>query len=319
VNIRGQGALKAETSGTGDAGDVAIAAQQIAIAGSTITTQATQAGNAGNITLAAPENIDLQSGASIVASSDQSVSGQIKLASQKLNLDASNIQATIGKSGGTQEAGRIDLDISFRIDLANESLIETRGTNGANGGDISLGKVRILYARRPSGANGNDINGRAIGGGQGGQVKLDRITFVQGFRFGEAVEGNRTNDIDTNEGRLENSSTLADEGTRGLAAPVVVFEDVSQLGRGVCEVANVTAGDGQSELRLTWQGGIPQSATTPLTAQTTSLDWATMEFTPAVQVQVKTAPDQLVTLQPGRTYRLPGSCVKSSKRPQAKF
>ncbi|PZV14101.1 MAG: hypothetical protein DCF22_09495 [Leptolyngbya sp.] len=302
----------------GVAGNVTVTGRDISLVGgasrSRISTSATGAGaSAGNVTInAVGRTITLQN-SDVLASSQQGTSGNITITSRRLDLNNGTIKAEIGQNTANQ-SGSIKLDVSFRLTLENESEISTLGRNGANGGDISILNVRFLFGRRATGANGSDIVGRAEGGGRGGRVFLDRSTLVQGFLFRRAVDGNRTNDIDTN-GQLDNFSTNADEGTRGLSKPLIIFSDVAQIASSACEAVGAKAST-NSELRIAGRGGVASSPTAPLSAQATTSDWVSLELSPQVPVQVTLSDGKPMTLEPGQVYQLQATCVNAWKEQQ---
>ena len=212
------------------------------------------------------------------------------------------------------DTNSITLNLSFRLTLENESEISTEGRGTANGGKIDIKGVRFLWAKNaPDRKNGNDIVGSSQSG-EGGTVSLENITLVKGFRTGKAEPGNRTNDIDTN-GIFNNNSTDADVGTRGLSVPVIVFNDVSQIGRSACEAVGAKAST-NSEFKITGQNGIPMNPTAPLPAQPTGSDWVSLDLNPQVPVAIKAQDGTLITLQPGQHYQLQGTCIDSWKQQQ---
>ncbi len=302
----------------GVAGNVKVTGSNISLKGgadrSKISTSAMgENASAGNVTLnAIGHSVTLQN-SDVIASSQQGASGNIAITARRIDLKNGKIQAEIGQNTA-DKTGSITLDASFRLTLEDESEISTLGQNGANGGDISIKNVRFLLGKSPTGPNGSDIVGRAEGGGQGGKVFLDRATLVKGFRFGKAVLGNRTNDVDTN-GQLDNFSTDADVGARGLSTPVIIFTDVSQLNKSACEAVGAKAAV-NSELRITGQGGVTLSPTATLPAQPTSSDWVSLDVSPQVPTNVTFSNGATVTLEPGQTYQVQATCVKSWKEQQ---
>ncbi len=302
----------------GVAGNVTVTSADLNLIGgagrSAISTSATgENASAGNVTLnAIGRTITLQN-SDVLASSLQGTSGNINITSRRLDLNNGTIKAEIGQNTANQ-SGSIKLDVSFRLTLENESEISTLGRNGANGGDISILNVRFLFGRRATGANGSDIVGRAEGGGRGGRVFLDRSTLVQGFLFRRAVDGNRTNDIDTN-GQLDNFSTNADEGARGLSKPLIIFSDVTQITSSACEAVGAKSAT-NSELRIAGRGGVASSPTAPLSAQATASDWVSLELSPQVPLQVTLPDGKPMTLEPSHTYQLQATCVNVWKEQQ---
>ncbi|MDX2228186.1 MAG: filamentous hemagglutinin N-terminal domain-containing protein [Leptolyngbyaceae cyanobacterium bins.349] len=318
VNLQGLNSLQmnngqvSASTETGQAGDLNVNVNgDINLTNnSRLAVEATGAnGVAGDITING-RNITLQN-SEVLASSRQGRSGNIRITGRRLDLRNGTIKAETGQSTGAR-SGSIDLDLSFRLTLEDESEISTLGLNGADGGDITILNVRFLFGKPPTGPNGSDIVGRADGGGQGGRVFLDRTTLVQGFLFRRAEDGNRTNDIDTN-GQLQNFSTDADVGARGLSAPLIVFNDVSQIVSSACEAVGIKPTAGNAELRITGRGGVPISPTAPLPAQPTSSDWVTLELNPQVPVSITLPNGATAVLQPGEIYQLQATCVNGWK------
>lgn len=305
------------TSATGQsaiAGNITVQGNNINITdNSQVNTSATgQGAIAGNVTINGRQILVRNS--VVRASSEQGPSGEITITANRLDLDRGRLLAEIGQNAPGRTGG-ITLSINNRLTLENESLISTLGRNGANGGDITILNVRFLFGKRPTGANGSDIVGRADGGGRGGRVLLDRKTLVQGFLFRRAVDGNRTNDIDTN-GQLDNFSTNADVGARGLSTSLVVFNDVSRIITSACEVAGAKPTEGNTELRITGRGGVPMSPAAPLPAQAATSDWVTLELSPQVPVSMALPDGSTTVLKPGEIYQLQATCVNGWKLQQ---
>ena len=326
VKLTNGGQIAVEADGAnGVAGNVTVTGADINLVGGTgrskISTAAQGAGaSAGDVTLtAAGGNITLQK-SDVLASSQQGASGKIEITARRADLNNATIKAETGQNTPGSKAGSITLNLGFRLTLENESEISTLGRDGANGGDITIMGVRFLSATAPTGPKGSDIVGRAEnnipGGlvGQGGTVNLDPRTLVSGFRFRKAVDGNGTNDIDTN-GQLNNFSTDADVAGRGLSTPLIVFNDVSQIARSACEAVGAKAST-TSELKITGQGGVPQSPTAPLPAQNPNTDWVALELSPQVPIGLKTADGSTLTLEPGKHYQLPATCIRSWQQQQ---
>lgn len=320
IAIQNASKIDASTTGAGASGDVKVTASSgLDLTNSQVSTSATALGvKAGNITLNGQGSVTLQN-SEVIASSAQGLAGSIKIGATNLDLKRSNLRAEIGQST-TGQAGNIELSVDVRITLEDESLISTLGLNGANGGDISILKVRFLSAKPPTGLNGSDIVGRADPNssgqtGIGGKVTLPPSALVQGFRFRKAVAGNRTNDIDTN-GQLDNFSTDADEGTRGLSAPLIVFTDVSQITSSACEAVGAKTTIADTELRIVGRGGVPLSPTVAFPAQATASDWVALELSPQVPINVTLADGSTIALLPGELYQMPATCIKNWKEEQ---
>ena len=310
------GTISASTV-TGIAGNVQINAPGGTVDlsnNSRVAVEATgQGGTAGNVNLTT-RNLQVNQ-SEITVSSRQGQAGAISITANRIDMKRGKLQAQIGANPvAGSPAGSITLNVNFRITLEDESEISTLGTNGANGGNISILNARFLQGIRPTGPNGSDIIGRADGGGQGGRVILDRTLLTQGFRFRRATPGNRTNDVDTN-GQLDNFSTDAGQGIRGLSTPVVVFNDVSQLVTSACEAVGAKTST-SSELRIAGQGGIAASPTAPLAAQASTNDWVSLELSPQVPVGVTFSDGTTVTMEPGETYEIQAACVNAWKAQQ---
>ncbi|MBM0744578.1 filamentous hemagglutinin N-terminal domain-containing protein [Phormidium sp. CLA17] len=307
------GQVSASTE-TGQAGDlnVNVSGDINLTNNSRLAVEATGAnGVAGDITING-RNITLQN-SEVLASSRQGRSGNIRITGRRLDLQNGTIKAETGQSTGAR-SGSIDLDLSFRLTLEDESEISTLGLNGADGGDITILNVRFLFGKPPTGSNGSDIVGRADGGGRGGRVFLERKTLVQGFSFRRAEPGNRTNDIDTN-GQLANFSTDADVGARGLSTALIVFNDVSQIVRSACEAAGANT-ETNTELKISGRGGVPISPTVSLSAKDTTSDWVSLELSPQVSVGITLPDGTTETLQQGQIYHLQAICVNGWKGQQ---
>jgi large exoprotein involved in heme utilization and adhesion len=96
---------------------------------------------------------------------------------------------------------------------------------------------------------------------------------------------------------------------------LIIFTDVSQLNKSACEAVGAKAAV-NSELRIAGQGGVTLSPTAPLPAQQTSSDWVSLDISPQVQTNVTFSNGATVTLQPGQTYQVQATCIKSWKEQQ---
>ena len=187
-------------------------------------------GNAGSIQLFTPSEVSLSDrGLISVEANGDGGAGTILIDAQNLNLDRSSLIA----STSAGEGGNIDLIIDDTLVLDNNSLIAAQAFNEANGGNLSIDTNFIVAFSTQTAGNGNDIVASAVDG-DGGNININAESLL-GIQAGEALLGNRTNDIDA-------SSDFGLDGTISIFTPDInPIEAVTELPTNVVEAEQTTA------------------------------------------------------------------------------
>jgi filamentous hemagglutinin family protein len=135
TRLSNDGAISAETRGTGTGGEIALTTPQLnLISGGTITSDASDRGDAGNINLDV-DNFDGNNG-SVVAESLVSGGGDIAITSQNITIDnGSAIATSVRDSFGG--GGNITIDNQNTILALNNSDIRANAFSGP-GGNINI-------------------------------------------------------------------------------------------------------------------------------------------------------------------------------------
>ena len=181
--------------------------------------------------------------------------GSLELTAKSLVV---NDRGTISASTQVGFGGNIDLQVSDRITLENDSFISARAFNEANGGNLTIDTDFIVAF--PEG--NNDITANADRG-QGGNITINAESLLG---IEERPQNSVTNDIDA-------SSGVGLDGTVSITTPEVdVLQSVIELPSSVVEpeqtVAQVCEAErgniARSGLTLKGKGGIPPEPTAPL-------------------------------------------------------
>lgn len=230
-------------------------------------------GNGGAITLSATDSIELRN-ATVSTRSESTSSGQagnISISANSLRLNHSTLTAeTLGNVQDQQQGGaNIKITLSDSLFMENESIISARAEGNADGGNITI-NTPSLVVWPPTGPNGSDIIASADEG-NGGTITITasgifgvgnrQTSGVVGIEQREAVQGNRTNDIDASS-KLGVSGEVEINGgfdpSQGLIQLPEEPVDPTQLISQGCSGGQRVAVD-KNKFVITGRGGLPSS------------------------------------------------------------
>ncbi|MBD2072891.1 DVUA0089 family protein [Phormidium sp. FACHB-592] len=273
-----------------------------------LVAEAKQGGTAGDVTITAGQ-FTVQDGARASVSSPDGQAGSLSVTTNDLRLNRGTLEAIAGAGDGAN----ITLKVApgGLLLLRNGSLISANANNQANGGNLIIDAPYIIGQTFEN----SDIVANAVRG-QGGKIDI-KANAIVGLRFRpkQTPLSDITASSDFGINGSVNLNTLSTDVTRGVATPPVIFTDVSQLNKSACEAVGAKAAV-NSELRIAGQGGVTLSPTAPLPAQQTSSDWVSLDVSPQVQTNVTFSNGATVALQPGQTYQVQATCIKSWKEQQ---
>ncbi|NET55517.1 MAG: S-layer family protein, partial [Symploca sp. SIO2E6] len=287
ITIRGLDTLQVNQSliststQTGQAGSVTVGAFDSVNLSGTLTNgnggilaEATDGGSAGNVTITATQ-VKIEDGAQVTVSSPSGQAGNLSITADTLNLNRGKLTAITG-GNGSQLGANIHLELADALFLSNESLISAAAIGEANGGNITINLTSeegIFVAFPATGANGSDIIAKAEGG-NGGRIDITSNLGLYGIRERQAIDGNRTNDIDASSdfgisGQITINS-LAIDPSQGLSE-LPIDTAAPQLDQ-TCS----PSGSGRNEFTVTGRDGLPPSPTDMLSSQRAMADLGTV-------------------------------------------
>ncbi|NEO73180.1 filamentous hemagglutinin N-terminal domain-containing protein, partial [Moorena sp. SIO3H5] len=234
-------------------------------------------GEARDITINT-DSLKVEDGGIITVTSDNGVAGDLDITANSLLLNKGTLEAETAGIPETGESGaNITLDVSESIVMLNESLISAQASGIATGGNIDI-DTNLLIAF-PSSGNGNDIIAKAARG-QGGEITID-AEDVRLIEEREAIDGNRTNDIDASSDSGPQGIVTINTGnidpSRGLDQLPINLTDPSSLIVASCPRSGKVSVDELGEFIVTGRGGIPASPLDPIIGQTIIADWVTLD------------------------------------------
>jgi filamentous hemagglutinin family protein len=149
LTVSGQGGLFANTTGTGQGGDIILRDSQLLLTdGATISARSSGQGNAGNIRIAATD-LTFRNHGEITTEAAQAGGGNIEIEAQTVRMVDSDITATV--SSGERQGGNIRIG----------------GTTTANGDIVeSLGRLSLEGSRISANTDAGDGANIAIGARQ---------------------------------------------------------------------------------------------------------------------------------------------------------
>jgi filamentous hemagglutinin family protein len=153
LELASGGLVSASTVGSGDAGDLRIAADRVTISGapsglfSQTTFGATASGAAGNIAVEVGSWLEVSDGGRIsVDSQGGGEAGDVSIAggpAATIALVGGNVSA---RSRGTAEAGSVSIRTGRDFVAGRGASVETRAEGNASGGRVAISAGRIAYA-----------------------------------------------------------------------------------------------------------------------------------------------------------------------------
>ncbi len=224
----------------GNAGDIFITGDSIAINNSSLVTGTLGNGNAGNIELNATNDITLSNGTSL---NTRTISfgdaGIIQIEANSLTLDNSSIEASnlppeLDFALGELEifAGSINFDLAENLILQNNSTISAIANGDANGGNIDIGATFIVAF--PAKNIGNDIIASATGG-QGGLINIEAESIF-GIQENDpplpfSNDINANSDVDGLDGTISITASNVNiiQGVVELASSVIDTNELADL------------------------------------------------------------------------------------------
>lgn len=173
-----------------------------------------------------------------------------------------NDRGTISASTQAGFGGNINLQVSDRIILRDNSVISAQAFNKANGGSLTIDTDFIVAF--PSNGTGNDLIATADGG-TGGVIDLRSVEAIFGLQPGDAISANNeliandTNDIDASSNIPgQNGTVVLDpgalnpiQGETELPTNIVVPEETAQQ---ACRANRVAAA--RNAFTIEGRGGI---------------------------------------------------------------
>ncbi|MBP5971802.1 filamentous hemagglutinin N-terminal domain-containing protein [Brasilonema sp. CT11] len=179
INLRGQNAfITTETQAKGDAGDISISTQSLNVQdGAQISSGTLGNGNAGNITVQAADTIELAGSRSGLFSSVEPIAngkgGNLNITTGRF-IVRNNAQVS-SVSLGKGDAGNIKIRANS-LELSDPGSGLFSLTSSGNGGDITLDLRDLLLLRR--GSVISTSAGTAQAGGNGGNITINKPLIV---------------------------------------------------------------------------------------------------------------------------------------------
>ena len=213
--------------------------------------EATEGGTAGNLTVKTG-HFTISEGARVTVSSPTGQAGNVKITANFLSLDRGEITAETGV-GQDEEGANITLNVPDLLQMRNESLISAEAFETADGGNIDI-DARFLVAF-PS---NNRIIANAFEG-QGGNITINTFGI---FGFPEFLEIDASSEFGV-AGIVEINNPDVDISRQVVETPEVVEPEVVEAQ--ACPTDG-RVGEGASSFTITGRGGLPPSASDPLTS-----------------------------------------------------
>ncbi|WP_143438432.1 filamentous hemagglutinin N-terminal domain-containing protein, partial [Hydrocoleum sp. CS-953] len=254
LNISGELGIFAETQGNSPAGALALqpynGSPDLDINFSNqgfISARTTSIGNGGNISLFAPETIDITGDGKIsVETTATGNAGQIEILTPNLTItDSIDITATTTSSG---TGGNISLNVEEAINITGDGKIsvETTGTGNAGRIEIETGDLTI--------ADGMDITASTTNTGNAGNIKIEASNIdiqngsqVLAFTEGDGKGGNITIEA-TETFKLDNNTQLSVEtNSAGKAGDIDIKSPQVTIGEGAKISATALEGASNTE------------------------------------------------------------------------
>jgi len=194
--------INTSTVGSGDGGDIAIAARTVNLAGGSELVSLTQgAGKGGTVTIDARQ-VSLRDGSKVSTQTDAAgAAGDIRIHAARLKLDGNSKLSAETMEAVTGAAGRIDVRVG-RLDLDHQSEISV-----ASRGPGPVGKLKVR-AGSVNLRGGSTLTSRSFGEGDGGDdgvvVNAGNLRLSQHSAIASDTSGpGRASDIDVTARRVE--------------------------------------------------------------------------------------------------------------------
>ncbi len=186
INITGKGKLTVETKGLGNGGNILISTHNLNIKETEISANTTGEGKAGSINFNV-DNINIEQDAKISATTSGGIGGSININATKLNLNSGGQLLTT--TSGNNAACDINLNVKESINLSDKNtgfFANTTKNSTGNGGNIKIDPIIMIIE------NGAAIAVNSEGTGIGGNIFLqsENLILNNGLINAETVNSN---------------------------------------------------------------------------------------------------------------------------------
>jgi filamentous hemagglutinin family protein len=155
------GAIKANSDGTGNAGNISITAKNVQIDGG-IESIASNSGKSGNISIDARDSFKLTNAGIKADSSGTGGAGTISISAKNAQISSAKIDSNTQRA---DKAGEINFNVADSFDL------KSVGINTNTNGEADGGKIYIS-AKKLQMEDGSSISSNASNTGRGGDIEL---------------------------------------------------------------------------------------------------------------------------------------------------
>jgi large exoprotein involved in heme utilization and adhesion len=177
----------ASVGSTGNGGNLALLTRQLNVSeGGQILTSSFGTGNAGELSIAATDSINLvNSNSRIITSSFGSTGngGKLSISTSQLNVSDSAVIGT--NSFGAGKAGDLSITNADKVTVSNQGLLSTGSQGSGNGGTLSI-STRQLDVINSGGIDGG-ISTTALGTGNSGNLSIIATETMNVFSGGNVI------------------------------------------------------------------------------------------------------------------------------------
>lgn len=265
LTVRDGAKVSVSTSGSGQAGSLNVnAANTVKLDGqdSGLFARAINGGNAGSLTIATRQ-LTVQNGAEATVSSPLGQAGNLTVMADSILLNRGNLTAVTGK-GQAEGGANITLQLRDLLQMRNESRISADALATANGGNINI-TTDFLIAQPPTGPSGSDIRANAIKG-NGGRVNITSSgIFGIEYRPSDTALNDITASSEFGSAGVVTLNTPDVDPSQGLVFLPAELVDASGLIASGCGAPSRQL---RSEFIVTGRGGLPSSPSETLSSDT---------------------------------------------------
>ena len=202
ITLQNGGAIRSETFGQGDAGDISLTAEQLTVdrQGGLFTEISSGAffstGNAGNIELTVTDLVSLRNGGKISSiSAGEGVAGSVVLSAGQLEIEgndtlslATGIDSSAGLgSTGDASGGSIEVSVAETISIQNGGSITSDTFAPGDGGNIVISAGQLLIDQQGSSVFTGVSSEATLGStGNAGNVEVN-VTGLTAVRNGGEI------------------------------------------------------------------------------------------------------------------------------------
>jgi filamentous hemagglutinin family protein len=271
--IQNGGEVKSGSFAAGDGGTLTVnATESVDVVGtgtiagntlpSTLFSEASGAGRAGNLIINTP-NLNVRDGGRVsVSATGTGAAGDLTANVNTIRLNRGELTAKTNAG----EGGNIRLQNLRLLQMKNQSRISAQAFNDANGGNITIDAPNGFVVAFPG--QNNDIVASAERG-TGGNININ-ATGIYGLEKRESTSTNTTNDIDV-------SSQFGSQGTVIINTPEVdPSRELFELSETVIDPAQQIAQNpclrGGGEFVITGRGGFPSNPNQVISSDNVRVD-----------------------------------------------